>query len=251
MEISVGLQSGTIPAGNGQRSRDEDPTMGQLNGHNRSRSRGSKLTLSALGVTAKCGHALPRLARSDARWCSDACRQYAYRVRRDAAKRDRNAAVIPAGITQLRASSATSSVVDPASGSAVPVELVADPESDLLVIPPHAHDARLCAVCMTLKLEAVRRAPGARVNAEAVAGTIRRARGDVWRAVIEYGISYSHALRIRAGWRGAGRQAPAIRYRSRGWTDGAQNGSTSRSTPLRLVHPASPHKIARRTLRSA
>jgi hypothetical protein len=41
--------------------------------------------------------------------------------------------------------------------------------------------------------------------------------------------SYSHAAAIRAGFRGAGREAPGIAYRSRGWYAGRRNGWSTRS----------------------
>jgi len=44
-------------------------------------------------------------------------------------------------------------------------------------------------------------APARAFRAERIAQTIRRDGGNVWGAVLEHGISYSHACRIRAGWR--------------------------------------------------
>jgi hypothetical protein len=41
---------------------------------------------------------------------------------------------------------------------------------------------------------------------ELIAARIRRDR-SVWGAVLDYGISYSHACRIRRGWRPGGRHA--------------------------------------------
>lgn len=90
---------------------------------------------------------------------------------------------------------------------------------------PHIHDARLCAPCMAARFRTLN--PGARrpaVAAEAVAAEIRRHDGNVWPAVIAFGISYRHACRIRAGWRPGGRRAFAIPYVSRGWISGARAG---------------------------
>ena len=49
-----------------------------------------------------------------------------------------------------------------------------------------------------------------RYPAELIAARIRRDGGDVWGAVLDYGISYSHACRIRAGWRPRGRRVEQI-----------------------------------------
>jgi hypothetical protein len=49
-----------------------------------------------------------------------------------------------------------------------------------------------------------------RYPAELIAARIKRDRGDVWGAVLDYGISYSHACRIRAGWRPGRRTAARI-----------------------------------------
>jgi hypothetical protein len=52
--------------------------------------------------------------------------------------------------------------------------------------------------------------PSPAFRAERIAQTIREEGGSVWRAVIEFGVSYSHACRIRAGWRPGGRRAEPI-----------------------------------------
>lgn len=52
--------------------------------------------------------------------------------------------------------------------------------------------------------------PAPAFRAERIAATIRADRGDVWGAVLAFGISYAHACRIRAGWRPGGLRAPAI-----------------------------------------
>jgi hypothetical protein len=95
----------------------------------------------------------------------------------------------------------------------------------------HEHDPRLCAPCTSRRYREIRRAPRATVDAELVARTIA-ARG-VWAAVVEHGIGYRHALAIRAGWRGDGRRAEPIPYRSRGWVDGRRNGWSSRLEVVR------------------
>ena len=45
--------------------------------------------------------------------------------------------------------------------------------------------------------------------AELIAARIRR--DGLWAAVVDYGISYSHACRIRRGWRPGGRQVELAR----------------------------------------
>lgn len=62
-----------------------------------------------------------------------------------------------------------------------------------------------------------------------VAERIRLDGGSVWRAVELFGISYSHACRIRAGWRPGGVTALPIPYRTRGWVDGRRNGWSTRA----------------------
>jgi hypothetical protein len=46
-----------------------------------------------------------------------------------------------------------------------------------------------------------------RYPAELIAREIRDHNGNVWPAIHHFGISYSHALRIRNGWRPGGRRA--------------------------------------------
>jgi hypothetical protein len=72
-------------------------------------------------------------------------------------------------------------------------------------------------------------APRARVPAALVAEAIAEAGGDVWPAINRYHVSYphAHALRIRSGWRGAGRLAAPLPYHSRAWTSGRRNGWSS------------------------
>jgi hypothetical protein len=106
--------------------------------------------------------------------------------------------------------------------------VVAPRDLVLSEVVDHDHDARLCAPCACRRYREIRRAPRATVNADLVAATIREAGGDVWPAVVEHGISYRHALAIRAEWRGADRRAEPIPYRSRGWVDGRRNGWSSR-----------------------
>jgi hypothetical protein len=52
----------------------------------------------------------------------------------------------------------------------------------------------------------------ARYPAELIARRIRSDAGDVWPAVVQFGISYAHALRIRNGWRPDGQRAAPIGY---------------------------------------
>jgi hypothetical protein len=44
-----------------------------------------------------------------------------------------------------------------------------------------------------------------RYPVDLIAAEIRRHHGNVWPSVRHFGVSYEHALRIRNGWRGAGR----------------------------------------------
>jgi hypothetical protein len=91
-------------------------------------------------------------------------------------------------------------------------------------VDAHTHTPRLCAWCMTERYLELRPARRSRVSAELVAARIRRAHGNVWPAVVAYGISYRHALAIRAGFRGEGRLAEPIPYSAGGWTNGRRNG---------------------------
>jgi hypothetical protein len=92
-------------------------------------------------------------------------------------------------------------------------------------VPSHVCNPRLCATCMPVRFAAIRTASHARVNAAAVAAKIARTPGhDVWPAVLAFKISYRHALAIRAGWRGGGRQAAPIPYASRGYINGQRPG---------------------------
>ena len=93
------------------------------------------------------------------------------------------------------------------------------------LVPPHVHNPRLCATCMPVRFAELKTAPHAKIPAAAVAAKIRRTPDhSVWPAVAEFGISYRHALAIRAGWRGGGRQASPIPYASRGWYSGHRPG---------------------------
>ena len=65
----------------------------------------------------------------------------------------------------------------------------------------------------------------AAVRVEAIAGAIRTAHGSVWPAIVQFGISYQTALRIRRGWRRGGIVAAPISYHSRGYVpDGQRPG---------------------------
>ena len=94
-------------------------------------------------------------------------------------------------------------------------------------VRPHVHDARLCAPCMAARFATLNPRPRrrGRHSADLIAQTIRLHGGSVWPAVVEYGVSYRHACRIRAGWRPGGRRAIPVPYVSRGWIDGERGGS--------------------------
>jgi hypothetical protein len=51
-----------------------------------------------------------------------------------------------------------------------------------------------------------------RYPADLIAASIRDHDGDVWPAIIRFGVSYAHALRIRNGWRPGGRRAAPISW---------------------------------------
>ena len=202
--------------------------------HNPTVTPATELTLSAVARTnrnaargelrriARCGHALPAGARAHARWCSDSCRQRAYRVR--AGQRSTPAVeplLMGSGGVDERAQNRES---ERARRHARPIVARPGAQGAHAVDAPHDHSPRLCPTCMQARALELRRAPRARVTAELVARRIAADDGDVWGAVVEYGISYSRALEIRAGERGAGRRAPRIPSRSRGWTNGKRNG---------------------------
>ena len=87
---------------------------------------------------------------------------------------------------------------------------------------PHAHDPRLCVTCSRVRFRVLNPRPPRPVAVRADA--IRKADGNVWPAIVTFGISYPHALRIRRGWRPGGVRAPALPYRSRGWLSGRRPG---------------------------
>lgn len=212
--------------------------------HNAIRNGRVDLTLSAVVGTKRnaraCGHPLPETARRDARYCSPACRQAAYRERHGATPRGRRAPalVVVDGTGRLGAGHVAENQESDPPTPGFPPPLESEPTGARAVpaVPAdHAHNGRLCAACMSARHAELRRAPRARRSAEPIAATIRRDRGQVWGAVREYGITYEHALRIRRGWRGAGRTAPAIRYRSRGWTEAGPNGGGRRWRELQLA----------------
>ena len=92
---------------------------------------------------------------------------------------------------------------------------------------PHVHSARLCRTCTVVRFRALNPRPltPTAVRAEAIAEAIRTAHGNVWPAVVAFGICYSHATSIRRGWRPGGVVALPIRYRSRGYLpDGRRPG---------------------------
>jgi hypothetical protein len=176
---------------------------------------------------ARCGHALPAGSRRHARWCSNACRQSAYRARRagpaePVARVDERVENHGSGSRARRAHRSAPPVAVPRSGAHA-VEV------------PHEHSPRLCAVCMEARTIELRRAPRARVNAELVARRIRADGGDVDGAAHEFGLEYSHANAIRRGFRGAGRTAEPIPYSSRGWTSGRRNGWSTLDRELEVI----------------
>lgn len=193
-----------------------------------------KLTLSEVprpsrnkpGADPRCRYCLGELpagARRDARYCSSACRQSAYRQRAAGLGAVDKSVDAPAQNRESqyhRARRTPTPIV--ARVSAVPA------------VDDHDHSPRLCAVCSERRYLEIRRAPRARVTAELVAGAIRAAGGDVWPAVLAFGIEYRTALQIRAGFRGAGRRAEPIAYTARGWVNGRRPGWSA--DRLRLVH---------------
>jgi len=91
----------------------------------------------------------------------------------------------------------------------------------------HRHHRRLCATCSAVRFRALNPSPPTRAaaRAEAVAAAIREADGTLFGAIARFGISYSHATRIRRGWRPGGVRALPIPYRSRGYLpDGSRPG---------------------------
>lgn len=171
---------------------------------------------NTLRVIGRCGHALPAGSRRDARYCSPACRQLAYRTRRDG---------VPAPSTpELERVENPES--DPRARRArrLAPPVAVHPSGAHAVDVPHEHSPRLCAVCMEARARELRKATRARVSAELVARAIRADGGEVDGAAYAFGISANHANAIRAGFRGDGRRAAPIPYSSRGWTNGRRNG---------------------------
>lgn len=100
---------------------------------------------------------------------------------------------------------------------------------------PHLHDRRLCAPCIAARFVALNpRTRRIRHSPELIAQEIRLHGGNVWPAIITFGISYRHACRIRAGWRPGGQRAVPVPYVSRGWISGQRVGSWTESE-LRLA----------------
>ena len=179
------------------------------------------------GRCRRCGDELLAGTRRHAAYCSSACRQAAYR---------RRAAGLPAGeIVGL-----ADRLADPARwagqardnvGSRAHERPIRRARGSLSIdVPEHDHSPRLCATCVAAKHEILRAAPRARISAELVARRIRDDGGSVWGAMDAFEIAYSTAIAIRAGYRGAGRRAGPIPYRSRGWQSGRQNGHSTLST---------------------
>ena len=201
--------------------------------HNRLVTPPPTLTLSevdAQPVTARrcgrCANPLPAGARSDALWCSGACRVAALRARRAG----RPVAAIAPAVGRI------SRVDDPAQNHESQSRARRTPRpiaASLAVVPAvddHEHSPRLCATCTSRRFLELRPAPRARVSAELVPRLILRdPYRSVWPAVVTFGISYRHALAIRSGWRGDRRHAEPIPYRSRGWVAGRRPGWSTRA----------------------
>ena len=170
----------------------------------------------------KCGDPLPAGARRDARYCGNACRQADFRRRRHIGASDELAPVLGRpGPSESIDSSAQNHESIRARRILRPVAAVV---SAVPVVDDHEHSPRLCAVCTERRYLEIRPAPRARVSAELVAARIRADGGSVWGAVNAFGISYRHALEIRAGWRGAGRLGEPVAYAAGGWINGRRNG---------------------------
>lgn len=193
-------------------------------------SRNARARLGELVRLGRCGHALPAGSRRDARWCSDSCRQAAYRRR----GRTGSDSPLPAGSGRSRAVDGEEQNHESDRARRRPPPIAARGRAHV-VDAPHEHSPRLCITCTQARALELARAPRSRVNAELVAERIRQDRGELDGAAHAFGISENHAAAIRRGWRGAGRRAPAIPYSSRGYTNGRRNGWSSRTPLLRLL----------------
>ena len=203
-----------------------------MDGHNSSVRADSPLTLSAVARSerngsgprdalrrcARCGDGMPAGARSDARYCSNRCRQAADRAKRAG----RPVAKLAPSLGRISATPAP--IVDiplarrAQDGESLRARRTPAPIAARIAVVPavHDHDARLCAHCMTERYLEIRRAPRSRVSAELVARFILAdPTRSLWPAVLRFGISYAHAAAIRAGYRG--------------WYAGRRNGWSTRS----------------------
>jgi hypothetical protein len=195
-----------------------------MNGHNASVAAESPLTLSAVARSerngsgradgsdngsrrcARCADPLPAGARSDARYCSNRCRQAADRAKRAG----RPIAAIAPVLGRISGAGAVDSRAQNRESLRARAEPRPIARRAIAAVPvdDHAHSPRLCATCTERRYLELRPAPRARVSAELVARLILRdPYRSVWPAVLRFGISYSHAAAIRAGFRVAARSA--------------------------------------------
>jgi hypothetical protein len=170
-------------------------------------------------IAKGCGHILEAGVRTDARWCSPACRQSAYRRRVNPELRPRHARprLLPGRSVDASAPERDHRESSPAVVRLEPDRIARSRAGARSTLPPHLHRGRLCAVCTTAAHLEVR--VTGRKSPELLAGEMRRAGGDYGPAM-DAGYSYRHALRIRAGWRGAGRTGAPVPYDSRGYHNG-------------------------------
>jgi len=182
----------------------------------------ARTSRNAIRATARrcrrCGTAFAA-ARETAVWCSGACRVAAHRAARAGAP----ISTIPAAVELPSGAQLDGRADNVGPGSSGPRPIAAR-LSAVPVEADHDHSPRLCATCMTRRHEEIRPARRSHVSAELVARQIRADAGNVWPACRIFGVSYRHALEIRAGWRGDGRRAEPIPYTAGAWTNGRKHG---------------------------
>ncbi len=66
-----------------------------------------------------------------------------------------------------------------------------------LPVAGHDHSRRLCAPCISRRHHELTPRPHRGPSQELIARSIRRHDGNVWPAIVHFGISYRKALRIR------------------------------------------------------